>query len=252
MNNPLSLEGKNIVITGASSGIGAETALLCSEMGANVVMIARDEGRLNGILAKMKQGKHLYYSLDITSYAMISSVIEDCVSKIGKIDGFIHSAGIENTIPINVIKQENYESTFSINLFSGLEFVKVLSKKKYRSEGLSIVFLASVMGVLGQKGKTAYCASKGAIVNSVKALSLELAEKNIRVNCISPAVVVTEMTKKLFATLTEEGVNSIKKMHPLGLGRPQDIANAAVFLLSEASRWVTGSNLIIDGGYSAQ
>jgi len=146
-----------------------------------------------------------------------------------------------------------YEEIFSVNVISGFELAKIISKKKHLGKnGTSFVFISSVMGILGQAGKVGYCSSKGALISGTKAMALELAKKNIRVNCVLPGAVETEMSKKMLEKLPEESKKSIINMHPLGLGRPEDIANACAFLLSDASRWVTGTNLIVDGGYSAR
>ncbi|MCP4369642.1 MAG: SDR family oxidoreductase [Deltaproteobacteria bacterium] len=247
------LRGKNVIITGASSGIGRQCAITCSEMGANVILFARNEIRLQETITKLKTGTHLYYALDITQYDQIESFITQTVQKVGKISGFIHSAGIETTIPLHVMKSKNYENIFAINVVGGFEFAKILSKKTYLCEqGASFIFISSIMGTLGQLGKIGYCSSKGALIAGSKAMALELARKSIRVNCISPAIVETEMIAKLFENIPVEAKQSIVEMHPLGFGKPEDIANACVFLLSEASRWITGTNLIIDGGYSAK
>jgi NAD(P)-dependent dehydrogenase (short-subunit alcohol dehydrogenase family) len=124
---------------------------------------------------------------------------------------------------------------------------------KYLDEnGASFVFISSVMGILGQSGKVAYSSSKGALISGAKAMALELAKKKIRVNCILPGVVETEMSNEMFQKLSEESKKSILEMHPLGLGKPEDIANACAFLLSDASGWITGTNLLVDGGYSAK
>lgn len=252
MNNPFFLTNKNIIITGASSGIGRQCAISCSQIGANVVLIARNEERIKDTFEQLEPGNHLYYSQDITKYQELESIIKDAVSKIGKILGFIDSAGIEMTLPLKMMKPEYYYNLFSVNVISGFEFAKIISKKKYLdSNGASFVFIASIMGLLGQSGKIGYCSSKGALISGVKAMALELASKKIRVNCISPAIVETEMTKKLFDNVPEDSKKEIMKMHPMGLGKPEDVANACIYLLSDASRWVTGTNLIVDGGYSA-
>ena len=253
MNNPFSLKNKNILITGASSGIGKQCTISCSKMGANIILIARNEARLRETLAQLGKGNHLHYLLDITTYDKIEPIIKDAVSKVGKISGFIHSAGIEMTLPIKLMKHEHYEKLFAINTISGFEIAKILSKKKYlNSIGSSFIFIASIMGVLGQSGKVGYCSSKGALISGMKAMALELSSKNIRVNCISPAIVETEMTKQLFEQVSEESKNEILNMHPMGFGEPKDVANACIYLLSDASKWVTGTNLILDGGYSAR
>ena len=131
-------------------------------------------------------------------------------------------------------------------------FIKVSNEKKYLDKSSSFIFIASVRGFLGKPGAIGYCSSKGALISGMKAMALELARKGIRVNSISPAIVETEMTKKLFENIPAESKQEIEKMHPLGFGKPDDVANACIYLLSNASKWVTGTNLILDGGYSAQ
>lgn len=252
MYNPFSLENKIIMITGASSGIGRQCAISCSQMGAKVILIARNENNLHETLKQMEGIDHQIYSFDVTKYDFIEDLISNSVNRTGKISGFIHSAGIERTLPLKVMDPKTYIELFETNVISGFEFAKILTKKKYIAENASLVFIASIMSQLGQPGKTAYCSSKSAVVGGVRALALELSSKNIRVNAISPAVVQTEMSKKLYSSLSENEQKSITDMHPLGLGEPEDVANAAVYLLSDASRWVTGTNLIVDGGYSAK
>jgi NAD(P)-dependent dehydrogenase (short-subunit alcohol dehydrogenase family) len=145
-----------------------------------------------------------------------------------------------------------YNEIFSVNVFSGFELAKIISKKNYINDaGGSFVFISSIMGMVGQPGKIGYCASKGALLAGSRAMALELAAKKIRVNCVCPSIVETEMTEKLFQGLPEESKQEIIKMHPLGLGKPEDVASAALFLLSDTSRWITGSQLVVDGGYSA-
>ena len=147
---------------------------------------------------------------------------------------------------------DDYTNLFSVNVISAFEISKIILKKKYSAENLSLVFISSIMSILGQPGKVGYCSSKGALISGVKALAIEYASRNVRANCISPAIIETEMVKKLFDTISEESKNEILKMHPMGFGKPEDVANACIFLLSDASRWITGTNLIVDGGYSAK
>ena len=250
--DPFNLNSKTILITGASSGIGRQTAIDCSYRGACLVLLGRRKEELENTIKLLKKGEHSYYVCDITQYDTLEPIISKVVDVSGKISGFVHSAGIELTLPLSNSKAELYDKIFSVNVISAFEITKIISKKKYfAAEGASIVFISSIMGLVGQPGKTAYCSSKGALMSGCKALALELASKKIRVNCILPAIVQTEMTNKLMNSLSEESVNSIIEMHPLGLGNTKDIALACIYLLSGASRWVTGSNLIIDGGYSA-
>lgn len=249
----LHLNKKNILVSGASSGIGRRSAILASNVGANVILIGRNTERLKETYEKLGFGNHLYYTQDITKYNKIEELIRDSVSKIGKISGFIHSAGIEATVPLRSMNTETYETLYSVNVISAFEIVRILTKKKYYdSSGTSIVFISSIMGLVGQKGKVGYCSSKSALIGGTKAMALELAPKNIRVNCILPGIIQTDMTNKMFEILPESSKKEIIKAHPLGLGRPEDVATACLFLLSDLSKWITGTNLIIDGGYSAK
>jgi NAD(P)-dependent dehydrogenase (short-subunit alcohol dehydrogenase family) len=247
------LKNKNIVITGASSGIGRQCAITFSQMGANVILIALEEDKLLETKNLLLGGNNLFYTMDITRYEEIERIISDAVSKVGKISGFVHSAGIEMTLPLNILKPEHYAKVYSVNVISAFEISKKISQKKHLDEsGASFVFIASIMSEYGQSGKIGYCSSKGALVAGARAMALELIAKKIRVNCISPAVVRTEMSQTLLDSLTPDAQNEVLKMHPMGIGHPQDVANGCVFLLSDASKWITGINLNIDGGYGAK
>jgi len=247
------LSNKNIIITGASSGIGRQCAVTFSQLGANVILVARNEKRIKETFNKLKKGNHLTILQDITEYDKLEEVVNTTVNKVGNVSGFIHSAGIETTLPLRSMQPSYYEKMFSVNVIAGFELAKIISKKKYLDKnGASFVFISSVMGILGQAGKVGYCSSKGALLSGAKAMALELVKKNIRVNCILPGVVETEMTNKMFENLSEDSKKAIIEMHPLGLGKPNDIAYACAYLLSDVTRWVTGTNLVIDGGYSAR
>lgn len=252
--NPFSLKGENILITGASSGIGRQCSISCSQMGAQLILIGRREEKLIETLGLLSSENNLYYLFDITNYQEIESVIASAVAKTGPIHGFVHSAGIELTLPLSVTKPTHYQELFATNVIAGFEFARILSKKKYiAAEGGSFVFISSVMGCLGEVAHSAYCSSKGALIAGTRALALELAIKKIRVNCVSPAQIDgTEMTIKMLENCNEQNKKDKIEMHPLGYGKTGDVANGCVYLLSDASAWVTGTNLIIDGGYSAK
>jgi NAD(P)-dependent dehydrogenase (short-subunit alcohol dehydrogenase family) len=248
----LYLEGKNILVTGASSGIGRECAILLSRHKANVVLLGRDHQRLEETQSRMEGENHIIIAQDMTFPDIAESIVCIAYDKLGKLSGFVHSAGIEATIPLRSMTTLKYNEIFSVNVFSGFELAKIISKKNYINDaGGSFVFISSIMGMVGQPGKIGYCASKGALLAGSRAMALELAAKKIRVNCVCPSIVETEMTEKLFQGLPEESKQEIIKMHPLGLGKPEDVASAALFLLSDTSRWITGSQLVVDGGYSA-
>lgn len=248
-----SLSEKNIVITGASSGIGRQIAIEASKYSANIVLIARDADRLEETKRNLCQGKHLALPFDVTDYSLIEDAVSRIVAELGEISGFVHSAGIELTVPFKNMKPELYEKLFGVNVISGFEFARIISKKKYHNpDGTSFVFISSVMGKIGKEAKVGYCASKSALTSSVKAMALELASKRIRCNTIYPGVVKTELVNRLFELLPESSINEIVREHPLGLGDPNNIADLILFLLSDKSKWITGSEYVIDGGYSAK
>ena len=252
--NPFTLEGKKILITGASSGIGKQCAISCSQMGAMVTLIGRNKDTLQKTMALLSKGNHQYFVFDVTDYSGIEAIVNDAVRKTGKVSGFIHSAGIDLPMPLNVTKPENYEALFATNVIAGFEFAKILSKRKYSDEsGSSFVFISSIMSIVGNPSLSVYSASKGAIVAGIRSIALEFANKKIRVNAISPGQICnTKMTDNKFSLLPREDIDKISDSHPLGLGSVEDVANGCIYLLSDASKWITGTNLIIDGGYSAR
>jgi NAD(P)-dependent dehydrogenase (short-subunit alcohol dehydrogenase family) len=249
--NPFTLEGKNILITGASSGLGRQCAIRCSYSGANVIITGRDKLRLSKTEEELMPGNHRSFEADLSDFDSYPVILSEAVKEFGMIDGFIHSAGVEMTLPINMMKPKHYQSLFNINVIAAFELSRLLLKNKYLAPNASLVFIASVMSILGQPGKIGYCSSKGALISGVRAMSLELAPLRIRVNSILPAVCQTKMTEEMLENLTEEARERVLSMHPLGLGVPDDVALAAVYLLSNAAGWITGSGLVVDGGYSA-
>jgi NAD(P)-dependent dehydrogenase (short-subunit alcohol dehydrogenase family) len=150
-------------------------------------------------------------------------------------------------------KPEKMEEFFHVNVHSAFNLTRIITKPSGISEeGASIVFISSVMGIVGENGKSLYSMTKGALIAGARSLAIELAPRNIRVNCISPGVVVSPMSKGAVYSKDEESLNKIKGLHPLGLGHTEDVANACIYLLSDASRWVTGTNMVVDGGYTAR
>lgn len=254
MENPFSLVGKNVVITGASSGIGRQTAVICSQMGARVVLIARNNERLKETLSLMQSPEsHLVYSVDLAELSGIEAAIKEAVVNMGKLHGLVNAAGISTTLPLKLISNDKLDEFFRTNVYSSIQMSRLFTKQaNVSNEGGSVVMLSSVMGIVGETGKTLYSLTKGALISAAKSMALEFASKKIRFNAISPGVVVTPMSQKAVYSQDEESLKKITALHPLGLGMPDDIANACVYLLSDASRWVTGSNLVVDGGYTAR
>jgi NAD(P)-dependent dehydrogenase (short-subunit alcohol dehydrogenase family) len=247
-----SLSDKNILITGATSGIGEACSITCSELGANLILLGHNQNKLNRTLKKLKPANHILLSYDLMNLGGLEEALMEPLKKCGKIHGFIHSAGIDITLPLNSLRLVNYQEIFNINVVSGFEIARIISKKLLCSEGASYIFISSVMSIVGESAKIVYSASKGALLSGCRSMALELASKRIRVNCISPSIVKTRLVEKLFSELPEESVKRIESLHPLGFGTPVDIANACVYLLSDEAKWITGSNLVIDGGYCCQ
>ncbi|GGH01664.1 oxidoreductase [Polaribacter pacificus] len=247
----LNLKNKKFIITGATSGIGQAVALSLLNQGAEVIGVGRDESKIKDS-ELIKSNFFIFRSFNLANTVGLEELITQFVSEKGKLDGFVHCAGKEETIPLSVYKADKIRSIFEINVFSGIELLRIFSKKKYSNEDASVILFSSVMGELGQPGKVGYCATKAAVLGVVKAAALELAKRKIRVNAISPGVVKTPMTQQLFDQLSETNIMEIENMHPLGVGSVKDIVPAVLFLLSIDSKWITGQNLKIDGGYSIQ
>lgn len=253
MKNPFSIEGKNIVITGAASGIGRQCAIDFSNAGANLVLLDIDEDNL--IISKELCNSSIQcnvYKCDLTVEEAVETLFKTIVSDIGTIDGFLNCAGIEKTLPYNKFSSVDFTRIFDVNFIGAMNVIKCLSKKNNRGNNLKIVLIASITAIVGRPGVTAYAASKGAIVSAVKTMALEMATKGININCISPGTILTPLMQNMLSSLTDEQQEERKAGFPLGLGNPSDIANTAMFLLSDAARWITGQNIIVDGGYTSR
>lgn len=251
--NPFRLDNKHIVISGASSGIGQQCAISCANMGARVSILGRDEERLNLTLSKLNGSGHQSYIIDLTYENDVKETVRRIVYDNGRIDGLLNVAGISTTLLMKSVSGKKLDEFFQNNVYSSFFLTKEVCKMGHFShKGGSVVFFSSVMGSYGEKGKSLYSMTKGAIQAGAKSLACELASKNIRVNTISPGVVVTPINENLPHIKDRSKRETLEKMHLLGLGRTEDVSNACVYLLSEASKWVTGINLFIDGGYTAR
>lgn len=244
---------KVIILTGASGGIGGAVAQELSFEGARLCLCGRNQKKLTDLKTVLSDNEHKIYELDLSNEESIKNCVLSTVTDFGRIDGFVHAAGFELTKPVRKTKKEDFLNLFEINTVSAFSFIREILKQKKAIQGyLSFVIISSVMGLLGERGKIAYCASKGALNSAVKALALEIAPKHHRINCLSPGMVNTELTRSMMSDFSPDLVKAIEDQHPLGFGKPEDVAHAVLFLLSENSGWITGSNLIIDGGYSAR
>lgn len=245
-HNPFSLTGKTILITGASSGIGRSTAIECSKMGAKVIITGRDIQHLNDTFDQLDGTGHNKYSADLA----VEEDVNNWIKEINNIDGLVHSAGLLKTIPFQFTTKDELNKIFEINFVAPVLLTQKLIKSKKINKGSSIVFISSIEGSLvAHIGKSMYAASKGAVTAITKNMAVELAQKNIRVNSISPGMVETPLIQT--GLFTNEQIEADINLYPLKrYGRPEEIAYSIVFLLSNASTWTTGTNLIIDGGFT--
>lgn len=251
MFNPFSLENKTILVTGASSGIGRQCAIDCSKMGARVVLIARNLERLNETLSQMEGESHLVKVQDLTKTEEFPLLIKDIVKEIGPLDGAVFCAGISNTEPLKLVNVERLNDFFTTNVYSSIILTREICKLKNANKlGISIVFISSVMGIVGESCKVSYSLTKGALLSGIKSLAVEYANRRIRFNCISPGVVKTAINANQHYMTDSDLQKKIEDKHLLGFGTCPDVSNACIYLLSDASRWVTGQNLIVDGGYT--
>lgn len=249
--NPFSLEGKTIVVTGASSGIGQQVAISCSKMGAKVTLIGRNTERLNETLSQMEGDGHFSFSYDLTDYEHQKELVASIVDKMGPIHGLVNCAGISTVLPFKMMKPDKVDEYFKTNVYATIELTRqVLNAKNVSKEGASVIFFASVMGCVGEMAKSLYSFTKGALISGSRSLAIEYAPKKIRINVVSPGVVETSINKNQPYLADPDKRAQTEAMHPLGIGKTEDIANACIYLLSDASHWVTGQNLIVDGGYT--
>ncbi len=250
-DNPFSLAGKKILITGASSGIGKACAVELSKLGAQIVLVARNEDTLEKTRASLTGGEHHVEALDLKCGERLVSWLKEVVKRTGPIDGLIHCAGITKTMPLRGTSQELFSQIVSINLESAYFLSKAFRQRGVCNYPASLVFISSVAGVVGQAGLSAYCASKGALITLAKSLAIELAAEKIRVNVIAPGLIETPLVATEATTVPTMTLESVIARHPMGIGQPEDVAYAAAYLVSDAAKWVTGSTVIVDGGYTA-
>lgn len=249
----ISLDGKNIMVTGASSGIGRATAVLLAGLGARVIGLGRDQGRLDETRAMMAAGDHLMRSVDLVDSSALSAFSDELKEKGIRVDGLVHAAGISGTLPLQVVSEEKMDHFIETNITATIRVTQAVTKKNiFSPDGGSIVWLSSVMAHAGESGKSLYALTKGALTAAARSLAIELAPRKIRVNCIAPGVVETPMVAGAYYSQDEEMLNRIRGLHPLGLGKPEDVAHVAAFLVSDASRWITGTSVVVDGGYLAR
>ncbi len=246
MYNPFSLEGKTILVTGASSGIGKETAIACSKMGATCIITGRDKERLNNTFSQLVgDSEHQMVLADLSNEEDVIRLVDTCPI----LDGIVNNAGRGKSKPIQFISLEDLNDVYSTNLFGIILLTKYLLKRKKIAKSSSIVFTSSISAYTTASGLSAYASSKAALSAYMRTCAIELGVKKIRSNAVLPGMVETKLING--GTYTDEDKSKDLSLYPLGrYGQPNDVANAIIYLLSDASEWVTGIELIIDGGRS--
>ena len=246
MYNPFTLENKTILVTGASSGIGKAIAIECAKMGAKVVVTGRNEARLQETHSLLEGNQPDYIVADLS----VNEDVIDLGTKLSTLDGIVHSAGFTIPKPFNFLNREDVNSVMDVNFIAPIFLTQFLLKNKKINKKSSIVFISSISGVyVSYIAGSLYSASKGAINGIVKGLALELAAKGIRVNSVNPGMIETNILES--GVISNDQLNEDKKKYPLKrYGKPEEVAYAVIYLLSDASSWTTGSNLLIDGGYT--
>jgi NAD(P)-dependent dehydrogenase (short-subunit alcohol dehydrogenase family) len=242
------LNDKTILVTGASSGIGMQTAISISKMGGKLILTGRNKENLKTTLSQLNGEGHKLIVADLLKEDERNKLIEE----LPMVDGIVHSAGTVNPFPIKFIDQEKLNETMNINYEIPVLLMAGVMRKKKINPKASIVFLSSVSGQHPHKGGSLYASSKAALEAFSKALALEVYLQGIRSNCVSPAMVKTAMYDVAEKGMSKEIMDEHISQYPLGVGYPEDVANAIIFLLSDASRWITGINITLDGGFILQ
>lgn len=241
--NPFTLEGKTILVTGASSGIGRGIAIACSKMGASVIVNGRNEQRLSVTMSEMEGDDNLSLAADLSDNVALAEM----VAKLPKLDGIVHCAGIGQRVLCKQLQESDLDNMMNVNFKAPVMLQTEILKQKKINKSASVVFIASIACDSPTIGNAMYSASKGAIISYANCLALELAPRLIRVNCILPAMIWTDLIFK--GGITEEELKEDEKKYPLKrYGKPEDIANLAIYLLSDASSWMSGSSIRITGG----
>ncbi len=243
-------ENNIFLVTGASSGLGKATLLELNKLGAKVIAVGRNIESLNNVKDSSSFPENIYLEeFDFNNTEKIATFLKDIIKKYGKLNGISHFAGIGKLYPLRATSLEIIKEIFELNFFSSYEIVRVMNDKRFKNQDeFSIVLTSSISSIRSFEGLSAYGMSKGAVNSLVVSSALELAKNNVRINSILPGHIETSMTNNLAELQSEEYKNELINSYPLGEGTPEDVAKLTVFLLSNSSKWITGQNIVVDGG----
>jgi short-subunit dehydrogenase len=247
----LDFSNKYILITGASSGLGRALSIELDGYGANLVLTGRNELELQNTLASLNGKNHAVFSHDLNEISQLPILLEKIFLNKLTYDGFVHCAGVHTFLPINLLKIDDISTAFHVNVYAPFLIIKEFSRKNNFNQNASIVLISSVMASLGSSSLSVYSSSKSAQLGLVKSLAVELANKKIRVNSISASLLESKILDKVKTKTSKDSFHEIENKHLLGLGSYDDVIPSIVHLLSDKGSWITGSNMIIDGGYSS-
>lgn len=244
------LDGKRILVTGAASGIGRATAVLASRLGAKCVLCDRNADGLAAVAQQCADCSIL--PVDLTDLDSLKSAVARCALEGGRFDGLAHVAGRPYISPLKTVDRGRFDDVMHLNSYAGLNLAQLFASRRIGNDGGSIVFISSVYANVGSAANVGYAMSKGAVQGMTKALAVELSAKRIRVNCVAPGFVQTEMSAAISAYFDSSHDGDVAQLAPLGTGKPEDVANMIGFLLSDAARWITGAVMPVDGGFTAK
>ncbi len=248
--NPMDMKGASVLVTGASSGIGRETAVLLSQLNARLIISGRDHERLSKTFDRLEGAGHSMEPFDLDNTDAIPRWVRSIVDRTGPLGGLAHCAGTIQLLPVQYLNTAKVETLMHVNVTSSIMLVKAFRARGCAVRGAGVVLVSSMGAFTGDAGLSAYSASKAGLIGFSRSAARELVADGLRVNCVAPAIVRTELLERLGEDMGAEHVASLLQRHPMGFGEPLDVAYAIAFLLGETGRWITGSTLSVDGGYS--